>query len=90
MRRRRWAGESSHCEDPAPYSRRLRGGHCVSHCDPHVAIAAAFMRIPCHAWRATVFITDTALLGRVLGGGRATLGPPLQHRPYQERDSKSR
>ncbi len=22
--------------------------------------------------------------------GRATLGPPLQHRPYQERDSRSR
>ena len=35
-------------EDPAPYSRRLRGYHCVSHCEPHVAITAASMRIPRH------------------------------------------
>ena len=32
---------------PRPYSRRLRGGRCVSHCDPNVAIAAS-MRIPYH------------------------------------------
>ena len=28
--------------------------------------------------------------GRALGGGRATLGPPLQHRSYQVRNSQSR
>ena len=58
---RGWAGESSRCEDPAPTVGRLRGYHC----DPNVAIAAS-MRIPYHAWRITVFITDAALLGRAL------------------------
>ena len=31
---------------PRPYSRRLRGCPCVSHCDPDAAIAAASMPIP--------------------------------------------
>ncbi len=29
-------------------------------------------------------------LGRALEGGRATFGPPLQHRPYQEHNSQAR
>ena len=29
-------------------------------------------------------------LGRALASGRATFGPPLQHLPYQERNSQSR
>ena len=37
----------------------------MSHCDPNVDIVAS-MRIPYHAWRITVFITDAALLGRAL------------------------
>ena len=41
-------------------------------------------------------MNDAARLGTrrlvraALGGGRATLGPPLQHRPYRERNSQSR
>ena len=35
-------------------------------------------------------LSDAALLGRALGGGRATLGPTLQHRPYPERNSQPR
>ena len=34
-------------------------------------------------------INDAAWAGRALASGRATFGPPLQHRPYQERNSKS-
>ena len=33
-----------------------------------------------------VFITEAEWEGRALGGGRATFAPPLQHRPYQERN----
>ena len=58
-------GEIFALRRPRPYSRRLRGGRCVSHCDPNVDIVAS-MRIPYHAWRITVFITDAALLGRAL------------------------
>ena len=36
-----------------------------------------------------MLIGGAALLGQALSGGRATFGPPLQHRPYQERNSKS-
>ena len=74
-----WAGESSRCEDGLrPYSRRLRGGYCVSHCDPNVAIVAASMCIPCHPWKPTLFITDSAWARWACAGGRATLGHPLQ------------
>ena len=34
--------------------------------------------------RGKTYMNDSALLGRALGGGRATLGPHLQHLPYQD------
>ena len=80
---------------PRPYSRRLRGCPCASHCDPDVAIAAA-MRVPCRPWKPTFYnrggMGRAGAFGglRVRGGGRATFGPPLQHRPYPERNRKSR
>ena len=80
---------------PRPYSRRLQGCPCASHCDPDVAIAAA-MRVPCRPWKPTFYNRggmgrEGAFGGlRVRGGGRATFGPPLQHRPYPERNRKSR
>ena len=40
--------------------------------------------------RGKTYMNDSALLGRALGVGRATLGLPLQHHPCQERNSKSR
>ena len=38
---------------------------------------------------ATSLQTPESPPGQTLGGGRATLGPPLQHRPYQERNGQS-
>ena len=57
----RWAGESSRCEDPAP---------TVGVCGDIIAIPMSPLPPPCAyhttTWRATVFITDAALLGRAL------------------------
>jgi len=52
-----WAGESSRCEDPAPTVGRLRGCHCVAHCDPNAVITTASLRMPCHPGSLTFFIT---------------------------------
>ena len=60
-----WAGESSRCEDPAPTV-----GVCGEGVACRIAIPMSPLPPPCAyhttTWRATVFITDAALLWRAL------------------------
>ena len=62
---------------------------------PNIAhFSPVAMRISCtphayHLWGPYDFYHDAAWEGRALGVGRATLGPPLQHLPYQGRNGKS-
>ena len=91
----RWAGESSRCEDPAPTV-----GVCGDAIVRRIAIPMLPLPPPCacHAAHGEPRFYNRGGMGRegafgglrVRGGGRATFGPPLQHRPYPERNRKSR
>ena len=91
-------------EDPAPtvgvagISMRDAARHVATNARPPYAYARPSAtvcayhtpRIPPTYGRPYDFYHDAAWEGRALGVGRATLGPPLQHLPYQERNGQSR
>ena len=61
-----------------------------AHARPSATVCAYHTpRIPPTYGRPYDFYHDAAWEGRALGVGRATLGPPLQHLPYQGRNGKS-
>ena len=63
------AGSSQREDSPARRLHRHHGIPCALHAS--------------HLWESMVFITPR-WLGRALARGRATFGPPLQHRPYRD------
>ena len=85
---RGWAGESSRCEDPAPTV-----GVCGDAIACRIAIQMPpFPPPPCayHAAHGNPRFYNRCGMGRAgTRGGPATFGPPLQHRPYQGRNSLS-
>ena len=61
-----------------------------AHARPSATVCAYHTpRIPPTYGRPYDFYHDAAWEGRALGVGRATLGPPLQHLPYQGRNGQS-